>query len=125
MRIFIDESGSFSWNNKGKSLFCGLTVSDSQLSGLNSRFLVWKKSIDGGSKAELKGQNLTANQLYSFASKVLPRRYREIYLSYRIALRSSSVTSMYRKLRRGASARGLRVLPDSVAQLVSSLQARF
>jgi len=32
---FIDDSGAFSWDNKGKSLFCGVTVSDSELSELS------------------------------------------------------------------------------------------
>jgi len=36
---FIDDSGAFSWDNKGKSLFCGVTVSDSELSELERRFL--------------------------------------------------------------------------------------
>jgi hypothetical protein len=81
MRHFIDESGSFSWANKGKSLFCGVTVSDQELPDMEKRFLSWKKTIVGHSKAELKGQNLTSNQLYAFAYKVLPLRQRQIHLT--------------------------------------------
>ena len=78
---FIDDSGSFSWDNKGKSLFCGVTVSDVELPRLEERFLAWKRSIIGESKRELKGQELTANQLYSFSQKVLPRTARDIHLT--------------------------------------------
>ncbi len=70
---FIDDSGSFSWgNNKGKSLFCGVTVSDAELPELEKRFIAWKRTIVGDSGQELKGSQLTANQLVSFAAKVLP-----------------------------------------------------
>ncbi|HEU5413377.1 MAG TPA: DUF3800 domain-containing protein [Candidatus Angelobacter sp.] len=81
MWIFIDESGSFSWTNKGKSLFCGLNVSDKELPELEKRFAAWKRTVVGQSKAELKGPHLTANQLYSFAYKVLPPTRREIHLT--------------------------------------------
>jgi hypothetical protein len=70
---FIDDSGSFSWgHNKGKSLFCGVTVSDVELPNLEKRFVMWKRSIVGDSAEELKGSQLTANQLVSFVVKVLP-----------------------------------------------------
>jgi len=69
---FIDDSGSFSWGNKGKSLFCGVTVSDEELPELEKRFIAWKRSIVGDSGQELKGSHLTANQLVSFVSKVVP-----------------------------------------------------
>jgi hypothetical protein len=70
---FIDDSGSFSWGyNKGKSLFCGVTVSDVELPNLEKRFVMWKRSIVGDSAEELKGSQLTANQLVSFVVKVLP-----------------------------------------------------
>ena len=61
---FIDDSGSFSWSNKGTSLFCGVTVSDAELPQLEKRFVAWKRSVIGHSNRELKGQDLTANQLY-------------------------------------------------------------
>jgi hypothetical protein len=70
---FIDDSGSFSWHNRGKSLFCGVTVSDAELAHLERRFLDWRRSIIGPSRGDLKGEELTDKQLYSFAYKVLPR----------------------------------------------------
>ena len=69
---FIDDSGSFSWANKGKSLFCGVTVPDTELPGLEKRFVAWKRSIIGNSGQELKGSDLTSNQSEAFAMKVLP-----------------------------------------------------
>lgn len=78
---FIDDSGSFSWGNKGKSLFCGVTVSDVELPQLERRFVAWKRSVIGLSNRELKGQDLTPNQLYSFTHKVLPRSARHIHLT--------------------------------------------
>ena len=88
---FIDDSGSFSWGNKGKSLFCGVTVADAELQHLERRFLDWKRNIVGGSKRELKGQELTANQLYSFSHKVLPMTRRDIHLT--LAGGDTSVTA--------------------------------
>jgi hypothetical protein len=81
VRNFIDESGAFSWGNKGISLFCGVTVSDRELPLLEQRFLRWKSSIIGKSKRELKGGELTGNQLYSFSHRVLPPDHREIHLT--------------------------------------------
>jgi hypothetical protein len=78
---FIDDSGAFSWDNKGKSLFCGVTVPDSELSELERRFLDWKHSVVGNSQRELKGQELTANQLHAFAYRVLPWSKRDIHLT--------------------------------------------
>jgi Protein of unknown function (DUF3800) len=78
---FIDDSGSFSWSNKGYSLFCGVTVSDTELPHLTGRFVNWKRSVIGRSRRELKGQELTSNQLDSFARKVLPGRASEIHLT--------------------------------------------
>jgi hypothetical protein len=69
---FIDDSGSFSWGNKGKSLFCGVTVTDAEIPELEQRFTTWKRSIVGDRGQELKGSQLTANQLVSFVAKVLP-----------------------------------------------------
>jgi hypothetical protein len=66
---FIDDSGSFSWGNKGKSLFCGVTVSDEELPELEKRFIAWKRSIVGDSGQELKGSHLTANQLVSLCRR--------------------------------------------------------
>lgn len=81
MQTFIDESGSFSWANPGRSLFCCVTVSDAELPHMEKRFLQWKKSIIGNGKQELKGQELTPNQLYSFSHTVLPLVRRDIHLT--------------------------------------------
>jgi hypothetical protein len=78
---FIDDSGSFSWGNKGPSLFCGVTVPDAELPRLEERFLDWKRGIIGRGKRELKGQELTPNQLHSFTHKVLPRTARDIHVT--------------------------------------------
>jgi hypothetical protein len=96
---FIDDSGSFSWDNKGKSLFCGVTVSDVELPRLEERFLAWKRSIIGESKRELKGQELTANQLYSFSHKVLPRTARDIHLTLAGGDTSQTAETYLEKLR--------------------------
>jgi hypothetical protein len=66
MRIFIDESGSFNWHIPGRSVFCGVTVPDRGLDELLDRFSRWRRTIIGHSKRELKGSELTENQLFSF-----------------------------------------------------------
>jgi hypothetical protein len=81
MRIFIDESGAFDWNFPGRSIFCGITVPDRDLEALFNRFLRWRRTIIGQSKRELKGSELTENQLSSFAAKVLPATDRDIWLT--------------------------------------------
>ena len=64
---------NFTWgNNKGKSLFCGVTVPDPELRTWRRRFVTWKRSIVGASGQEFKGSQLTANQLVSFVEKVIP-----------------------------------------------------
>jgi len=74
MNIFIDESGAFSWHNRGRSLFAGLTVPDRNLGALSQRFEKWRRSIIGHSSRELKGKELTDSQLQSFTNYVLPLR---------------------------------------------------
>lgn len=96
---FIDDAGSFSWSNKGKSLFCGVTVSDAELPELEKRFLAWKRSVIGDSKQELKGHDLTANQLCSFSQKVLPRTTRNIHLTLTGGDTSVTAESYLEKLR--------------------------
>src|SRR5713226_7408151 len=100
---FIDESGSFSWSNLGKSLFCGVTVSDAELPQLEKRFVAWKHSIIGHSNQELKGQDLTANQLYSFTHKVLPRTARNIHLTLAGGDTSLTAESYLEKIREQAA----------------------
>lgn len=72
MRHFIDESGSFSWHNPGVSLFVGLLLPDRSSAAVFDRFIRWKRETIGRSHRELKGAELTANQLDSFSCKVLP-----------------------------------------------------
>ncbi|MGB8580173.1 MAG: DUF3800 domain-containing protein [Candidatus Sulfotelmatobacter sp.] len=77
MNLFIDDAGSFSWHAPGTSLFAGLTVPDREMNGLLDRFDRWRRSIIGSSRRELKGNELTLNQLYSFTHKVLPVKGRD------------------------------------------------
>jgi hypothetical protein len=77
VNLFIDDAGSFSWHTQGKSLFAGLTVPDREMVGLFDRFERWRRSVIGASRRELKGSELTPNQLYSFTHKVLPQGERD------------------------------------------------
>ena len=81
MKIFIDEAGSFGWNNPARSIFSGLTIPDRDLPAVLDRFARWRRSIIGHSKRELKGVELTEAQLSSFASKVLPWSDKQIWLT--------------------------------------------
>jgi hypothetical protein len=76
MRIFIDESGSFSWSTPAISLMVALIIPDGSMDSLTSRFLTWKSSIVGKSRRELKGSELDSAQLESFVQKVLPHSER-------------------------------------------------
>jgi hypothetical protein len=81
MKTFIDESGSFGWQNPGRSIFCGISIRDRDFPNVLDRFLRWRRSIIGHSRRELKGSELTENQLVSFASKVLPGSDKQIWLT--------------------------------------------
>jgi hypothetical protein len=81
VRIFIDDSGSFSWSPPGISLFCGLTVADRDKEALEDRWIRWKRSVVGRNKAELKGSTLTDKQLESFSYKVFPFNNRNCWLT--------------------------------------------
>ena len=81
MRIFMDESGSFSWSTPGISLMTALVIPDAAMDGLKSRFGVWKSSIVGKSTREVKGSELTSAQLESFVRQVLPHSERVPYLT--------------------------------------------
>lgn len=81
MRIFLDESGSFSWATQGISLFCGLSVPDRELPALTERFSHWKRTVFGPTRREVKGRDLTVRQLASFCGAVLPARIDDIYLT--------------------------------------------
>jgi hypothetical protein len=72
MKIFIDDSGGFSWTPHGVSLFCAVTASDRNFEGITSNFSSWKSRqayfTDG---AELKGKDLSALQQASFVDSVI------------------------------------------------------
>lgn len=72
MRIFADESGSFSWSTPAISLMVALVTPSEAMDALTSRFLTWKGSIVGDSARELKGSELDSAQLQSFVRQVLP-----------------------------------------------------
>jgi hypothetical protein len=72
MRIFVDESGSFSWSTPGISLMAALVIPNVAMDSLTSRFLLWKSAIVGESGREIKGSGLTSGQLESFVQQVLP-----------------------------------------------------
>jgi hypothetical protein len=99
MWSFVDDSGSFSWVNRGKSLFCGLTISDGELPRLEQRFLAWKQSVVGRTNRELKGYELTSNQLYSFSHKVLPMAVRNMHLTLVAGDTSVTAESYLERLR--------------------------
>jgi hypothetical protein len=51
MKIYIDESGGFSWGKEPDfSLFCGVTIADRDSDALFSRFAEWHRIIAGDSK---------------------------------------------------------------------------
>jgi len=81
MRIFADESGSFSWSTPEISLMVALVIPDRSMDALTSRFLTWKSSIVGKSTRELKGSELDSAQLLSFIQRVLPRSERAPFLT--------------------------------------------
>jgi hypothetical protein len=81
MRIFVDESGSFSWSKPGTSLMAALVIPDAAMDSLTSRFFVWKSSIVGESRREVKGSELTSAQLESFVRQVLPSSERVPFLT--------------------------------------------
>jgi hypothetical protein len=74
---YIDDSGSFTWNPPGVSLFASLLVPNRAHDALVTRFLRWKRCVIGKSKRELKGSELTPNQIESFTYTVLPHRDRD------------------------------------------------
>ncbi len=63
------------------SIFCGVTIPDRNLDAVFDRFGRWRRSVIGHSKRELKGAELTDAQLCSFATKVLPTKDRDVWLT--------------------------------------------
>lgn len=81
MRIFLDESGEFSWAKKQISLWCGLSTPDQELPALLKRFAEWKVMSVGHGNNEIKGHQLTDRQLESFCKMVLPARIHNIWIT--------------------------------------------
>jgi hypothetical protein len=82
MKIYIDESGGFSWGKEQDfSLFCGVTIADRDSDELFSRFAEWRRTIAGDSKREIKGSELSDAQLETFADHLLHTRGRDILLT--------------------------------------------
>jgi hypothetical protein len=72
MKTFIDESGGFSWNRGGNSLFCCLSVPDQALPDLYLDFFRWKHKFLGiKRRKEIKGHELTTKHLRSFVEMVV------------------------------------------------------
>ncbi|MDI3254808.1 MAG: DUF3800 domain-containing protein [Bacillota bacterium] len=82
MKIYIDESGAFTWGNQPSiSLFCGVTVADRDSDALFARFVNWKRTIVGDSKREIKGAELTDAQLEGFAKSILGIQGHDFWLT--------------------------------------------
>jgi Protein of unknown function (DUF3800) len=72
MKIFIDDSGGFSWTTHGVSLFCAVTISDLIVNKVTADFKAWQARqpyFNAGS--ELKGTDLTGLQQASFVNSVI------------------------------------------------------
>lgn len=81
MNLFFDDSGAFSWHNPGISLFVGVSIPDRHVAATFATFQKWRRTVIGSSKREVKGGELTENQLRSFVQAVLPRRLRDVWLT--------------------------------------------
>ena len=72
MKIFIDDSGGFSWTTHGVSLFCAATVPDRGLKSTLADFEAWKSRqryfMEG---KELKGTDLSDKEQASFVNGVV------------------------------------------------------
>lgn len=74
MKIFIDESGGFSWTSHGVSLFCAVTISDRDFDSVVSGFDAWKSRQPRPTRgSELKGTDLNPTQQASFVNSVILR----------------------------------------------------
>ena len=102
---FIDDSGSFNWHDKGKSLFCGVTIAERSLPVVLGRFERWRSSVVGARSArELKGAELTSRQLGSFADNVAVAADRDVWLTVVAADTRLTEELVVRKLSEQASA---------------------
>ena len=78
MRVFIDESGSFSWQRPGWSIVASVGVCelDGTLEAMIERFRTFERSLPPvrrSSSGEIKGSVLTDQELARFVWEVLPR----------------------------------------------------
>jgi Protein of unknown function (DUF3800) len=72
MKLFIDDSGGFSWTTHGVSLFCGVTIADRAFDRIDSSFSAWKSRQPYFTEgAELKGTDLSPQQQASFVNAVI------------------------------------------------------
>jgi Protein of unknown function (DUF3800) len=72
VKIFIDESGGFSWTTRGVSLFCAVTISDKDFNSVVSAFDAWKRRQPRPTRgSELKGTDLNPMQQASFVNSVI------------------------------------------------------
>jgi hypothetical protein len=72
MKIFIDDSGGFSWTAHGVSLFCAVTISDKTFDNVAASFDSWKSRQPYFTPgAELKGTDLSPLQQTSFVNAAI------------------------------------------------------
>src|SRR5882724_367175 len=78
MRVFIDESGSFSWQHPGWSIVAaiGICELDGTLASILDRMRAFERTLPNerrSSCGEIKGAVLTDRELATFVWEVLPR----------------------------------------------------
>ena len=74
MRIYIDESGNFSWSPPKPSVFVSLIVLDREESGIFCRFRAWKQKKGVSLKAEVKGADQSDEELVGFVTSVFAEK---------------------------------------------------
>lgn len=87
MRVFIDESGSFSWSRPGWSIVAavGLCELDGTLDAVLTRFREWERSLPAerrASSGEIKASALTDHELATFVWDVLPRKRQLAHVTF-------------------------------------------
>ncbi len=86
MRVFVDESGSFSWQRPGWSIVAAVGVCelDRSLDEILARFRDFERSLPQERRSpsgEIKGSVLTDRQLATFVWDVLPRSREPAHVS--------------------------------------------
>ena len=86
MRIFIDESGSFSWQRPELSIVAAIGVCerDGTLRAMLERLRAFERSLPKERRApggEIKGSALTDQELATFVWDVLPRKRESAHVS--------------------------------------------